>query len=217
MSADFRIYVASSADYNAGRLHGSWIDLDGKDLETVQREVAAMLRASRYPNVTRAQCLNCNHIQDHRDQDDTCNECGEALGEPFASAEEYAIHDYDGFEPIRLEEYTPLADVVEIVAGLDSLDDHDAVGFRYLLWADSSTKPAEALEKASEVMWRSGPAHEAVAELMEETHDMDEIPEAFRNHIDWESMANDWRACGDLVSFDDPEQGRVTILNANSL
>ncbi len=44
-----RIYVASLSDYNAGRLHGVWIDLDGLDQADIEEQVATMLRASREP------------------------------------------------------------------------------------------------------------------------------------------------------------------------
>ena len=40
-----RIYIASLADYNAGRLHGKWIDCD-KDVEDIRQEIADMLAAS---------------------------------------------------------------------------------------------------------------------------------------------------------------------------
>lgn len=43
---DLRIYVASLADYNAGRLHGVWIDVEGKDVDELQAEVNAMLAES---------------------------------------------------------------------------------------------------------------------------------------------------------------------------
>ena len=42
------VYVASLADYNAGRLHGIWVD-PAKDLAELQEEVAGMLRRSRTP------------------------------------------------------------------------------------------------------------------------------------------------------------------------
>ena len=48
-SADFRIYVASLSDYNAGRLHGWWIDVDGKDGDDIMDEVRAMLDRSSEP------------------------------------------------------------------------------------------------------------------------------------------------------------------------
>jgi antirestriction protein len=40
-----RIYVASLTDYNAGRLHGRWIDAN-QDTEALTDEVRAMLKAS---------------------------------------------------------------------------------------------------------------------------------------------------------------------------
>ncbi|MFL6137367.1 MAG: antirestriction protein ArdA [Frankiaceae bacterium] len=44
-----RIYVASLADYNAGRLHGSWLDA-ARNPEDLQADIAAMLVASPEPN-----------------------------------------------------------------------------------------------------------------------------------------------------------------------
>ncbi len=41
-----RIYVGSLSDYNAGNLHGVWIELGGKDAEEVYAEIRAMLASS---------------------------------------------------------------------------------------------------------------------------------------------------------------------------
>jgi len=43
-----RIYVASLADYNAGRLHGRWIDAT-QDIDTIRGQITAMLAESREP------------------------------------------------------------------------------------------------------------------------------------------------------------------------
>lgn len=43
-----RIYVASLSDYNAGRLHGRWIDAD-QSADDIQAEIGAMLAESREP------------------------------------------------------------------------------------------------------------------------------------------------------------------------
>ena len=43
-----RIYVASLSDYNAGRLHGAWIDA-AQPIEDVRRELAQMLASSPEP------------------------------------------------------------------------------------------------------------------------------------------------------------------------
>src|SRR5205085_7828465 len=43
-----RIYVASLSDYNAGRLHGAWIDAT-QDPAQIHENIAAMLAAGREP------------------------------------------------------------------------------------------------------------------------------------------------------------------------
>lgn len=43
-----RVYVASLSEYNAGRLHGAWIDATD-DLDTIWAHVQAMLAASASP------------------------------------------------------------------------------------------------------------------------------------------------------------------------
>ncbi|WP_091548362.1 antirestriction protein ArdA [Modestobacter sp. DSM 44400] len=80
-----RIYVASLSDYNAGILHGEWIDLQGKDVDDVHAEIQAMLCSS--PSIKYL-----------------------SAGVP----EEWVIHDYEGFGPINLGEYETTETVVVI-------------------------------------------------------------------------------------------------------
>lgn len=77
METTVRIYVASLLDYNNGRLHGKWIDLEDCDFDasTVQDEIDEMLEASP---------------------------CAKEYG---VEAEEWDIHDYEGF-PRELVEMT---------------------------------------------------------------------------------------------------------------
>lgn len=77
-----RIYVASLADYNSGRLHGRWIDVSG-GLDQVRAQIASMLQAS-----------------------------------PTPGAEEWAIHDHEGFEPLRIRESASLTWLTDIGAGI---------------------------------------------------------------------------------------------------
>lgn len=71
-----RIYVASLSDYNAGILHGVWISLDADtELDDVWAKVKAMLAASP-----------------------ATKKYGDV-------AEEWAIHDYEGFGGYGLSEY----------------------------------------------------------------------------------------------------------------
>jgi len=76
-----RIYVACLASYNAGILHGEWID--ATDADTIREAIQEMLK-----------------------------------GSPTAGAEEWAIHDYEGFGSIRLSEWEDVD--VSAVSGLAS-------------------------------------------------------------------------------------------------
>lgn len=77
-----RIYVASLSDYNAGVLHGVWLNAD-QETDVLEIGVQAMLRDS---------------VQD--------------------VAEEWAIHDFDGFGPLGLSEYESLEAVSRIAQGI---------------------------------------------------------------------------------------------------
>lgn len=84
-----RIYVACLASYNAGYLHGAWIDAT-EEPWVIWESVRAMLAAS-----------------------------------PVADAEEWAIHDYEGFGDVRIAEY----DGFERVSALASfIGEHGALG-----------------------------------------------------------------------------------------
>ena len=85
------IYVASLTDYNHGTLHGVRIELDEtSDVDDVTSQVDAMLAES--PTVKTG-------LSD--------------------LAEEYAIHDYEGFGGHAVPEYTPLAQAVQLAAAID--------------------------------------------------------------------------------------------------
>ena len=77
-----RIYVASLADYNAGRLHGRWIAAI-QEANDIHQQIAGMLGKSREP-----------------------------------IAEEWAIHDYEGFGPLRLSEYESIETVARLGEGI---------------------------------------------------------------------------------------------------
>ena len=76
------IYIASLADYNAGRLHGCWIDAR-MSVEEMQRLVAELLDSSIGP-----------------------------------AAEEWAIHDYEGFGDATIDTHDSLEEVHELAVRL---------------------------------------------------------------------------------------------------
>jgi len=183
-------------------LHGAWIDCDGKDADDIQREVNQMLRTSPYPNVMRRQCIDCEYIQDDRGADDTCDECRGELSPAFPSAEEYAIHDHEGFSNL-IGESTSFEDVALIAAALDG---DNAMAFKWLI-SDIGMSAADAADKADEVciweddrgQWDETMLAEYAEKFANDCYDLREIPETFRNYIDWEAMGRDMRAGGDIT------------------
>ena len=89
-----QIYVACLAAYNAGRLHGVWIDVDA-DADAMGADVAAMLAKS-----------------------------------PIPGAEEYAVHDYNGFPDMG--EYPGLDAIAETAALVELAQEHGLTADDYV-------------------------------------------------------------------------------------
>ena len=109
-----RVYVACLASYNAGRLHGAWFDLDDwQDADDLSEAVKEkVLLTSPYPNVM-VECIACGGDGINPNESDsickTCHGTGEVL-----SAEETAIHDFEGFPDGSVGEYTSFDKLYEI-------------------------------------------------------------------------------------------------------
>ncbi|MGZ4518832.1 MAG: antirestriction protein ArdA [Mycobacteriaceae bacterium] len=101
------IYVASLSDYNAGRLHGHWIDCDGLDAEDIAYDIDRMLALS--PEAQRCQwCGEGAYVVESGPFKGwavhTETSCGRV---PYlAPSEEWAIHDHEGWEGLPIGEYT---------------------------------------------------------------------------------------------------------------
>jgi antirestriction protein len=80
-----RIYVACLSAYNAGSLHGSWIDAD-RDADDIREDIKSMLSESPMAKV------------------EVC--------------EEWAIHDFDNFHGIKIDEMESIERVSEIAINL---------------------------------------------------------------------------------------------------
>ena len=116
MADTMRIYVGDLAAYNAGTLHGVWIDLDDHsfDADSVHEEIAAMLRKSPNPNVF-VTCPECEG--ESADQCGTCKGAGQV-----PSAEEFAIHDHEGLGD-TVGEYTSISEVCELAEFIGEHED----------------------------------------------------------------------------------------------
>ena len=105
---DPKIYVASLSDYNDGELHGVWIDLDGKTVDDIQQEIDSMLAASPFAH----------------------SDFARAHG---LTAEEYAIHDHEGFGGNTVGEWT---NIDAIAAMAELICEHDQAGAAFFAHAD---------------------------------------------------------------------------------
>ncbi|WP_316202992.1 MULTISPECIES: antirestriction protein ArdA [unclassified Bradyrhizobium] len=172
-----RFYAACLASYNNGRLHGVWVDASD-DIDAMQDAINAMLRASACPNVM------VTHPE---------------TGESVPSAEEWAIHDHEGFG--KLDEYAGLASIVEAFNINEVAEEHD-IPFAVLREAMSDANASEAADFISDRYrgkydtWR-----DFAEQFTEETQDMKAIPEWLQAHIDWDSIAREFEMCGDFSGY----------------
>ena len=155
-----RIYVACLAAYNAGKLHGRWINA-AQDAESIHAEIFKMLSQS-----------------------------------PEIGAEEWAVHDFEGFGEINLGEW-PSIERVSILAQL--IQDH---GDAFSLWyvnQDGHATSAQDLEERFLEQWQG--IYESkiafVDSLLEDTGQLNELPQWARNYFDYESYARDLELSGD--------------------
>jgi antirestriction protein len=143
-----RVYVACLASYNAGRLHGEWID--ATDLDELQEAVAEMLKCSPEPH-----------------------------------AEEWAIHDYEGFGDLRLSEYESLERVAELAA---AIDEHGLAFAAYASHVGEHYATPEGFEEAYCSEWRS--EQEYAEELLDDLGELrdDSLASCY---FDYEAFARD--------------------------
>lgn len=127
---------------------------------------------------------------------------------PIKGAEEWAIHDNEGFGSL-VEEYTPL-DVIAAIEGV--LDAGHGVGLRYLVQWGGYRAP-EAIDKAAEVVWTDQEPAQYAEDHTGDSGGLEGVPAHILPFIDWEAMGHEWVTSGAIVKVDDPEKGEVLITN----
>lgn len=215
-----RIYVADLAAYNAGRLHGVWIDLEGKEESDVWQEINDMLAKSPCPNVMRRKCPDCGTYQTdarpYRENSDECGECGATLSGEFApSAEEWAVHDHEGFAGLIKSEWPDIGELVQLAELLGEDDDDKRRG---LLWLvnDQGYSVADAIDKADDVRTYDGEPEDYAAELVEDCYSesLEALPGFVRYRIDWKGVARDLELGGDIATTEQDGE-RFIVTNAS--
>ena len=135
-------------------------------------------------------------IEADQDADEIRDEIAAMLARsPIEHAEEYAIHDYEGFEGVTISEYAG----IEMVARMGAfIAEHGALGAGLLEQFGGDMEQAESiLENCYHGQFAS------LAEYMEElTTESVTIPEALRYYVDWDGMARDAEIGGDLFTIE---------------
>lgn len=113
---------------------------------------------------------------------------------PVAGAEEWAIHDYEGFGGVRIEEYTGFDRVSALAA---FIVEHGEVGAALLEHYSGDLDEAhEAI--TDRYMGEHGSLADYVQELTEETI---AIPQPLQFYIDYQAMARDAELNGELFGI----------------
>lgn len=190
-----RIYVSVLADYNNGRMHGDWIDCD-QPIEAVWQEIHQLYITSSDPNVTATVCKDCENIKLY--EHTTCTECGSNLVKQVPSAEEYAIHDYEGFEPFDVSEYSSIEELVKMAGLLMELDDEEskhAISFLAGIYDDLET----IQNKIDDVQIFYGPRGDYAQGV---TEDCCDVPSYIAYYIDYDAMGRDMEINGEIAELD---------------
>lgn len=125
MASNAQIYVADLAAYNAGHLYGRWIILEAYDFdpESVHERIKEILAKG-------TELYGAETVSIH---------------------EEWAIHDFEGFGPIKIEEYSSIERVCAIAETLSALESNgEDVPFGIFLDKVESLDSFDSLDDAVE-------------------------------------------------------------------
>ncbi len=111
---------------------------------------------------------------------------------PIADAEEWAIHDYEGFGSLSISEYEGIEYVAQLAA---FIAEHGELGAELINHFGDIEQASEALEDGYHGSF------ESLADYVQSlTEDTGQIPEHLRFYIDWDAMARDAEMSGDLFT-----------------
>jgi antirestriction protein len=113
---------------------------------------------------------------------------------PIPNAEEWAIHDYEGFEGANLSEYASFETVCDLA---DFIEEHGELGGKLLSHFGDNLGEARAAFDEYAGEYRS--AAEFAEQLHEDTGT--QIPQSLRYYIDWDALARDMALNGEIMVF----------------
>jgi len=130
-----------------------------------------------------------------QDLDDIQEQVNTMLAQsPELDAEEYAIHDFEGFNGYRLSEYEGLESAHEVAS---FIEEYPEIGGELLDYFSD----IEEARKAAEENYCG--CYKSMADYAEElTEQTSEIPEHLQYYIDYEKMGRDMELSGDVFTIE---------------
>ena len=113
---------------------------------------------------------------------------------PEGFAEEYAIHDYEGFGTYRVSEYDGLESVQEIAC---FIDEYGALGAEVLERCSDTDEARRVMDEDYQGQYAS------LADYAHDfTQDTSTVPAHLETYIDYERMGEDMRISGDIFTVE---------------
>lgn len=116
---------------------------------------------------------------------------------PVPHAEEFAVHDYEGFGGAKVDEHASLKSVAELAALVVDYGDAAVAALAYFAGLE------EAREAVTERYQGSASSLAEWAETyLDESGQLETVPDAFRSYIDFERYATDLQLGGEIVAVE---------------
>lgn len=168
-SYPFRIYFASLADYNNGKLHGIWIDFDScESVDGVWNGINNMLSSSPFAN----------------------SEFAKLYG---LKAQEFAIHNYELPDNIDISENEDINQLWKLYECLDYLEKNEIEPF--IIYINSLCKKEYSIytikEFRNSYQGKYNSKEDFAYELVEDVGLLKNIPDDIKEYFDYESYARD--------------------------
>ena len=128
--------------------------------------------------------LHGRWINAHQEQEDIHSAISEMLkASPIEDAEEWAIHDYEGFQTAHIGEYQSIESVAELAA---FIAEHGELGAKLYNHFNALDEAKDAISD------HYAGEYSSLADFAQEiTESCTEIPDSLRYYINWEGMARD--------------------------
>jgi antirestriction protein len=119
---------------------------------------------------------------------------------PVADAEEWAIHDYEGFQGIKVNEWHDLEKLAEIASALSDADNPELLAelHNHLGYSDIN----QAVEYMDYYQGEFDDLESYAMDFIESTGDLDRLPKSLHNQSIMQAFGRDCEMNGDIFTIE---------------